>query len=471
MNYRFTQKRSDRAYITNNLILPKEGLNLTPIKAALTFQYGEVEVYDEIGELLLTRPGEIKLWDENRHHIIVPREFFERDSYNEFGFEFEDHRPQRYYEVDMDDNITLRDNEQEEAFAALVNNQGGTLWLACGKGKTVLALKLAATLQVPTIIIVNSTALLEQWKLEIESFLGVGSVGTVQGDVFDWEHPVVVTTVQTLSRRKERWPTAFRMWFGLIFYDEGHHMSAPSFVRSADLFFGRRYSLTATANRTDGLQAIYQYHLGGVIHQNLDQHLIPLTIFHRLKWEFDERYKPRVVDSNGDLHLSRLRTYLGELDWRNEIIYDHLLQDLGDQRQVLVLSHSVLHVERMYEHASLRVGGNPGIITGKTPQEDRMQVLRESNPLFGTFQLAREGLNKPTLDTLYITTPFSSDNDAQQAWGRTQRLLEGKKNPLVRVYEDLAFERCGDMCRRVRSRLKRIGYPYETRRVEVNLED
>lgn len=263
----------------------------------------------------------------------------------------------------------------------------------------------------------------------------------------------------------------------MTIYDEGHHMSAPVFVRSADLFFGRRYSLTATATRTDGLEAVYQHHIGKVIYKNLEQSLIPMTIFHRLDWKFEERYLPRIVDTNGDVHLSRLRTYLGELAWRNEIIYDLLLQDLGDQRKVLVLSHSVAHVQRMHDWIRGAIGNGPGIITGQTPQEDRMDILRYNNPLFGTFQLAREGLNKPELDTLYVVTPFSSSNDAQQSWGRIQRTYDGKQDPLVRVFEDLAFDKCVSAGRSIRAwlnskkNLKPEKYPYRMETMEVDLED
>jgi len=469
MSYRFQEVEPGHAFINSNLVLPKEGVHLAPIRAALTFQHGEIELFDEVGEPIGTRPDELKLWDENRRHIIVPRDFIDSKNYHEFGFDFVDHRPLSYPRADIQDSINLRDENQAAAFDALMSNEGGTLNLACGQGKTILALKQAGTLKVPTLIIVNTTALLEQWKQEVKKFLDVRSIGIIQGDSFDWEHPIVIAMVHTLSHRRERWPMQFRKHFGLIFYDEGHHMSAPVFVRSADLFFGRRYCLTATATRTDGLQAIYQHHLGRVIYRNLSQELIPKTIFYRLKWEFDERYKPRVTDSGGEVSFPRVRTYIGELDWRNELIYQHAIQDIRKGRRLLILSHSVKHVERIADKLSRSAEALPGVITGNTPQEERMHILHHSNPVIGTFQLAREGLNKPTLDTLYITTPFSNPNDLQQSWGRIQRKDPNKKEPVVRVYEDLAFACTSRSCRTLRGHLNHMGYPTQIKR--INVED
>jgi len=473
MTYRFKIKEPDKAYISNNLALPKFGVNLAPVMTALTFIHGEEEVIDqETQQLVGTRPRELYLWDENRHHIIVPREFLSERQYPEFPFEFVDHRPHLFPEVDIEDNITLREDDQPEAFAALLENESGTLNLACGKGKTVLALKLAATLGVPTLIVVNTTALLEQWKGEIEEHLGVNSVGTIQGETIDWEdHPITIAMVHTLSLHRETWPMDFRLWFGLVFYDEGHHMSAPVFVRSADLFFGRRYSLTATASRIDGLEAIYQYHLGPVIHRNLEQELIPETVFHELKWEFDDRYKPLIIDSSMEVSLPRVRGYLGSLDWRNRLIYQDLHLDLAFGRNILVLSHSVDHVNRLAALVNERLDVTAGVITGATPQGDRMDILRDSNPVLGTFQLAREGLNKPSLDTLYVTTPFSSPNDLQQAWGRIQRQFSGKKEPLVRVYEDKALDCCVKSCRNLKRHLRALGYPVRRTIVEVDIDE
>jgi hypothetical protein len=237
-----------------------------------------------------------------------------------------------------------------------------------------------------------------------------------------------------------------------------HHMSAPVFVLGADLFFGRRLSLTATASRTDGLEVIYQYHLGKVIHSNLTQELVPNTVFHLLKWAMPPEHRKLVVDRQDDISIPRVRTYLGRLEWRNNLIYEHLTRDLQEGRQILVLSHSVSQVEMLHNYLS---GAGAGMIIGDTPQENRMPALRNCNPVFGTFQLAREGLNKPSLDTLYVVTPFNNANDLQQAWGRIQRRLEGKKDPLVRVFEDGAFTCCMKSCSGLRGVLRKLNYPYE----------
>jgi superfamily II DNA or RNA helicase len=454
---RFLQLDPNTAYVGNNLLLPRNAINEAVVKASLTFQLSEEEpMVDEFGQLIAMRAATLKMWSETAHHLVIPREFLREDQYEQFNFPFVV-LPRPAYEVaGIGDRIALRDAEQEEAFRVMMRSDSGTINLSCGKGKTVIALKVAAALNRPTIVVVNTTALLEQWKEEIYRHLDVPSVGIVQGTTIDWRHPITVSMVHTLSSRQ--WPMEFRRYFGLVLYDEGHHMSAPVFVKSADLFYGRRFSLTATATRTDGLERIYQYHLGPVIHTNLSQELIPHTIFHVLDWELPIQDRKKVLDKYQEVNTAKVRTYLGSLDWRNDIIYQHLRNDLAEGRNILVLSHSVEHVDRLHSYLS---GAGGGMIIGETPQENRMAILHHCNPVFGTFQLAREGLNKPSLDTLYIVTSFGNSNDLQQAWGRIQRIYPNKLAPIVRVFEDLAFSCTKKNCNHLRYILRKLDYPYE----------
>jgi superfamily II DNA or RNA helicase len=467
--YKYFHKDPYKAYVSNNLLLPKEFIQESVVKAALSFTLNieEPVVDEDTGEAIGTRQKVLNMWDENLTHLVVPREFITRRQRETFGCEFVDLPPPEFEAVKIGNHIELRDEGQAAAFNALLSHDSGTLNLSCGRGKTVIALKAAATLKVPTIIVVNTTALLEQWREEIERHLDVDSVGILQGNRHDWEgHPIVLSMIHTLSQRRGHWSMDFRRRFGLVVYDEAHHVSAPLFVKSADLFFGKRYSLTATAQRTDGLEIIYQYHLGRVIHQNLTQDLIPTTIFHALQWSLPFNHKPQVVDKNGDVNTSRVRTYLGRLEWRNHLIYQHLLWDLEEGRQVLVLSHIVKHVRVLHDMLAAR---GAGMIIGDTPQDSRMSILKNCNPIFGTFQLAREGLNKPSLDTLYIVTPFSNSNDLQQSLGRIQRQYSNKLPPVARVFEDLAFDCCVKSCNNLRNILRGFTYPIE--RVTVTEEE
>jgi len=453
----FSIRDPDTAYVTNNLLLPKRHIPVPAIKTSLEFVVGEEPLIDEeTNEFLMSVPRTLRLWDENEHHLIVPKNYIPPEVYRKYHFPF----VVESYDFDTVPIIsksTPRDAIQERALQALLARPNGTLNLACGRGKTVIGLLLAAEIQVPTLVVVNSKNLISQWKDEIGQHLDVSGVGVIQGDRMDWQHPIVIATIQTLAAHREKYPIEFRKRFGLVLYDEGHHMSAPVFVKAADLFFGRRYALTATARRTDGLEAIYQYHLGRVIFRDLSQELIPKTVFHVLDWPLPEQDGPQIRDVTGNVHMMKLCVYLGTLPWRNGLIERQIRKDLEADRKLLVLSHSKEHV---YELA--RRFGTGNAITGDVADEnERFDILRNRNPVFGTFQLAREALNKKELDTLYITTPFGNSNDLQQAWGRIQRVSPGKLQPLVRVFEDKRISNCTRACRGLRKYLKVLNYPSE----------
>lgn len=476
----FTRKDPSKGYLNNNLLIPKSNLSVAAVKQALTFVIGEETLVDEeTNEIIGSRQKTWELWDETRHHIVVPRAFLTPDGRKSLGIDWaeESHVSFKWPAVSFRDNIEFRNKMQDDAFEAMMEHYqtGGILNLGCGKGKTVLALKLAAWLKVPTLIVVNTTALLEQWREEINKHLGISvdDIGIIQGEQCEWEgRGIAIAMIHTLSNKREQWSMKFRKHWGLVVYDETHHLSAPHFVRSADLFYGWRIGLTATATRTDRLEAIYQYHIGRIFFTDLEQDLVPDTKFHVLDWDIQAKDLPKIRDKSGDVNLSKVRTFVGSQKWRVSLIVDKLIEDMKAGRTALVLSHSVPGVKALYEEYCRRVGGpqadEAGIIIGETEQEDRIPILRHCNPVFGTFQLAREGLDKPSLDTLYITTPFANSNDLQQAWGRIQRAFEGKLHPLIRVFEDTAIGICSRSCRMLRKFLKALKYPID--RVKERLD-
>lgn len=210
---------------------------------------------------------------------------------------------------------------------------------------TVIALHVMAKMSVPALIIVDNNNLMSQWAAEIQRHLDVpGGVGQIQGDVFAWKHPIVLSTYQTLASRAETFPEEVRRWFGVVIWDECHHSSAPIFCRSVNLFYGFRLGLSATPDRTDGTQIVYTSHMGGVLYKNLKQELIPRLqfIWTGLTLDLqDPQVRQAVVDKNGEVHLSKLSVHLGKCRERLEKIISMVRRHEAAGRKTMVLSNTV----------------------------------------------------------------------------------------------------------------------------------
>lgn len=535
------RRKADRAYLDTNLSVPKKAVNVEGVKRALTFTYFEG---------LHRKERELPLYKETLHHLEVPRAFWTPES---FGFEVVDLRPTSYRKTKVFSRIqldhTLRggklvptgENKQQEASAALLAAQGGTLQLGCGGGKTVIALHVIAQLGVPAIIIVDTTQLVLQWQEAITTFLDVpGGVGLVQADTFDWKKSIVLATYHTLAARSEVFPEEARRWFGVAIWDEAHHVSAPTFSRSADLFYGRRYGLSATPKREDGLHVIHEFHFGDVLYRDLQQELKPRIYFIWTGLSLDTS-DPHVVDatysSNGDLHLSKLAGYYGEWKPRLQIILKKLRELVAEDRKILVLSNSVnelvnllalwngatqlytdvpvptsqevgetlspirlsakeqlrfqkklaalppkksteqmvlaqkcqmlldqhevakkidsLHNQRLttYRNKLLAGPSTAGLMIHKVPSGQRMKMLREKQITFAISKYGKEGLDEASLDTILLCEPMSSRSMLQQVMGRIQRRKEGKKDPVMIVFEDEIGPMMG-MCLKMRKHLR-----------------
>lgn len=325
-----------KGYLDTLFWIPKSKVNVEGAKAALTFEF-----FDD------RRARYLFLWKETAEHLLVPREFWDPV---DCEFPTIDCRPRAYPQVEINSRITLdfkdpKKTTQRDALQALLGCRGGVLQLGCGKGKTVVALELCARESVPALIIVDNTQLMEQWTEAIKMFLDVpDGIGLIQGDVFDWKRPIVLATYQTLAQHAETLPEEIRRWFGLIIWDEAHHMAAPTWARSADLFPGKRIALTATPERTDGNHVIYDFHVGKVVYKDLTQDLKPdfYFLWTGLKLDLeDANVRTRVLDTTGELHISKIATYFATWRERLEKVLTEVRAAAEEGRRIIVLSKSV----------------------------------------------------------------------------------------------------------------------------------
>jgi len=150
---------------------------------------------------------------------------------------------------------------QEQAARAFVDAGGhGVVVLACGGGKTIVAMLAIARLGTRALVLTTGREACSQWRREM---LAKTSLGEADVGVYDTAAkrlaPVTLTTYSMLAQKGGGGPTGHRHFdrlatepWGLVVYDEVHLLPAPVFRLTAELQARRRLGLTATLVREDG---------------------------------------------------------------------------------------------------------------------------------------------------------------------------------------------------------------------------
>jgi superfamily II DNA or RNA helicase len=172
---------------------------------------------------------------------------------------------------------------------------------------------------------------------------------------------------------------------------------------------------------------------------------------------------PTVLDSEeammdtGIINTSLLRTQLGRSLASNTFRYWKIKEAVDAGRKVLCVSHSVDQLKLF--HAMF-----PGssLIIGATPQNKRMDILRDSSICFAVAKLGSTGIDDDRLDTLFWLTPFKSKIALQQSMGRILRVFKDKQAPVFIVFEDWTVPTLRRLCMKLKATLKKWKYVIET---------
>lgn len=398
-------------------------------------------------------PDEIKAaefplynYSENDKSIIVPRYY----GISRFG-EPEQVNFEEAEEIDLEFRKSLREKQQsvvDLCIDYMLKNGGGLLSVPCGFGKTVCALYIAKTLGLKTLVVVHKSFLLNQWIDRAVEFLNIRreNIGVIRQTKCDIAgKDLVIGVIHTMSKRPY---SELYKQFGLVIFDEAHHVGAKYFSRTL-MKTSSNYTLalTATPYRTDGLIKVMYWFTGGTIYREskkMNCNVIVKSITHtstdknlfrnKLKW-----FKGEFVTNSQDMSYS-----LMEIGTRNKMMIDmitHIRRNYPE-RKMLILSDKISHLDYLKEGVDqlIQEDVDAGLLEeddiyscyyiGDTKPHDRQEAEERGDIIFSTYQMASEGLDIKHLNTLIFASP---KKDVVQSAGRIMRtiLQVGDVRPLI----------------------------------------
>jgi superfamily II DNA or RNA helicase len=319
---------------------------------------------------------------------------------------------------------------------------GGVLSLPCGYGKTFCATKIVTDyLKLSALIIVPTECLMDQWMDAIREFVPGARVGYIQRDHVDVnDKDFVVAMLHSIALKDYDGQVFSR--FGIVIYDECHHVGSEQFSKSMMKIRTRFIlGLSATPNRRDGLSHVFYKFMGPLFHKEKRSgsnivHVKKITLLSN-----SENYQVLRM-SNGTTNTASMTTAISKLSERNALIVFCIRHLIQQGRKILLLSSRREHLTVMKEMLDAEgikypYTGQPvtyGFYYGKkgmTRQAHRALLSKSAkcDVVLGIDAIAKEGLDIPDLNTLIFATP--SGMEVEQPVGRILRRFHEELNPMV----------------------------------------
>ncbi len=424
------------------LLLRKSDLILKPT--------GFLEITDI--KSLLTYDAEERVFHARIMDFFTIRRFLETKGYPVISHLALDFSLPAEAKEEIHFDLVLRDYQQEALRRWFGAKMRGVIVLPTGSGKTIIALEAIRQLGVKTLIVVPTIDLLNQWSEVLKTQLHVPDVGMLGGGT-KTVTPITVSTYDSASLLAPKIADIF----GLIVFDEVHHLPSPSYRLSAELLIAPyRLGLTATPERYDELHLELDYLVGPTVYRVAPQlleregHLasysirtiqITLTDEEKIRyeshmsifreytrrlsdiepsWNFDTIVGRTLFDPDARSALSHLeKARRVALEASGKIDFVEKLLDQYKNHKVIIFSRYTSIVETISD-----IFGIP-LITHKTKVSERNRILtgfkRGQFTKIVTGQVLDEGIDVPDASVGIIISGTGSKREFIQRLGRLLR--------------------------------------------------
>lgn len=417
-------------------------------------------------------------------YIQIPRglqeELLKNAKQADIEYEIEDER-QQGISIDVNFQGKLR-IEQDKALKELTKHDNGILYAATAFGKTVVSSALIAQKRVNALIILESSALMEQWKEALDKFLDINEefptyetktgkirkrkslIGTLQGAHDSMTGIIDIAMAGSLCKKGEYHKLLSR--YGLVLIDECHHSASETIANVLKEVKAKYvYGVTATPKRGDGLEKINYMLIGPIRYSYTSKEKAKEQGIRHLVYPRFTRTVPPIGVISGKMHPNEAYEIIHNNDSRDEQIVDDVKNCVAAGRTPVVLSRYRDHSRKLYECLK-SCADHVFLMTGNNSKKEHRNILEqmhqvkneESMVLVATGSLVGEGFDFPRLDTLFLATPVSFRGVVEQYAGRLNRDYAGKENVIIYDYVDTHIPMFDNMYMKRLKAYKQIGY-------------
>ena len=323
----------------------------------------------------------------------------------------------------------------------------GILQSKAGSGKTQMGIALVKQFGKRALWVTHTVDLLRQSRERAERYMDKSLIGTITEGKVNIGTGITFATVQTLSKLDL---SHYKDYWDVIIVDECHRVcGSPTqlsmFSKVLNSLSARhKYGLSATVHRADGMIKATFSLIGEVVYTVPDEAIADKVMRVGIKpIGTGVGISRECLNTDGTLNYTKLINYLCENFDRHTVIHDAIVGERD--HSCLILSDRLEHLENLMallpptmQPYAVMISGKMTTKKGKAEREQAIEDMRTEKKkyLFATYSLAKEGLDIPRLERLFLTTPQSDYAVITQSIGRIARTFDGKAEPIAYDFVD-----------------------------------